>query len=139
MRSTPKPPKQLNKRYCAVITTESLQDDSALICKSLEDDSDVESEYDEEEEQPREVILDEKGEPGTIKEILLQDIEIGWHDIPVKRRNLKQVIRELGHDFEDIQVIPTDLDCVGEFQFIFERYRWMEAYLEWREEGAWLG
>lgn len=36
MRNTPKPVKPLNKRFCAVVTKDDLEDGRIFICKSLE-------------------------------------------------------------------------------------------------------
>lgn len=48
MRNAPKPPKPLNKRFCAVVTKESLEQNQVLICKSLDFDSERERLEDEE-------------------------------------------------------------------------------------------
>lgn len=142
MRGAPKPPKVLNKRFCAVLTKESLGDRCALICKSLEDDSDIESESDDEEdnEDCDELIADQQVQPGTIEADFLQrGIEIEYREFPARGRDTKQVIKEMGNDFENVQVIPITVGKIAEFQYIFERQRWRQFYLEWREDGVELG
>lgn len=107
MRNTPKPPKPLSKRYCAVLTNDSLDEETVLICRSLEGDSGIERDLD----------------------------ELGEH----AGRDLKQVFKDLGTDYENVQVIPTDMERVGEFHHTFEEYKWPECYIEWREDGVGLG
>jgi len=42
IRNAPKPPKPLNKRFCAVVTRDALKKGGVLICKSLDFDSEQE-------------------------------------------------------------------------------------------------
>lgn len=109
MRATPKPPKPLSKRYCAVLTWKYFKTETLLICKSLEGEEEVELEW-----------------PG------------GEWSGP---RDIKKAARELGDDFDGIQVVGMDVEKVGEFHYTFWRheYRWLEYWLEWREEGVELG
>lgn len=54
-------------------------------------------------------------------------------------RNLRQVYRELGHDYENVQVIPTDMETISEFHYTFEEWKWPGCYIEWREDGVGYG
>lgn len=141
IRNAPKPPKPLDKRYCAVLNKDEFEVGQFLICKSLEGESDNEDEG--EDEDPGSAASEEEDEPpvqeaqpGSIKALLLQHSKISFDELPPRRRpTTKQAIRALGNDYEGIQVIPTAEYRVGWFHYTFAHYKWREAYVEWREQG----
>jgi hypothetical protein len=120
MRATPKPPKPLNKTFCAVLTKEGLELGQIFICKSLEGEPHLESDSEDED----------------VDELVDEYMDGTPAYIPEKRRTIKQALRALDDDYEGIQVIPTDEDKVGEFHYIFPRYRWQESYIKWHEDGV---
>jgi hypothetical protein len=142
MRATPKPPKPLNKTFCAVLTKEGLELGQIFICKSLEGEPRLES--DSEDEDVDELVDEYMDgtpayipEPGSFEELLSSNAGEGPDDVRIKkRRTIKQALRALDDDYEGIQVIPTDEDKVGEFHYIFPRYRWQESYIKWHEDGV---
>lgn len=110
VRNAPKPPKPLNKRYCAVLTKDELESGSLLICKSQEDETDIESEdndedFDEVANEEDDETPSWTAEPGSLKELLLSNRKDNPNDVPTKRRTMKQALSELGNDYEDVQVI----------------------------------
>lgn len=78
----------------------------------------------------------QEAQPGYIKVLLLQHSKISYDELLPKRRpTTKQAIKALGNDYKGIQVIPIAEYRVGWFHYTFARYKWREAYIEWREQG----
>lgn len=158
MRKTPKPPKHLNKRFCAVLTKDSLRRKQVLICKSLDyesdrerwldqyeednqgddddeedqDDDDDDDEASDDTEPPQHKTLDQTG--GNIESYAAQTSK-GNARIRIPADSNRRIVQELGNDYEKIQVIPTPKDEVALFQAGFQRYKWLARYRAWREQG----
>lgn len=151
IRGAPKPPKPLNRRFCAVLNKETFDEGLILICKSLENESDSDGECKYEHEEVDVASEEEDGErlsniatakPGSIKEKLLR------HDLKMfdkmlectrmKPRSTKQALKEHGSDYDGVQVIPTDEDEVGQFSYYYDRRKWRENYVEWREKRVYI-
>jgi hypothetical protein len=153
MRNTPKPPKPLNKRFCAVVTKDSFKQYQVLICKSLDFESEQEKLEDEEageefhydSDDDESVDSDDNDDPPykTLEEFG-GDV-MAWLEQPASdpskveaaepRITTKQMLQELGNDYENVQVIPTPRNEVDLFNNGFYRYRWAARYRAWRQEG----
>lgn len=139
--NAPKPPKPLDKRYCAVLIEDEFEDGRILICKSSRGDSD--SEDAGEDEDPGFVASEEDDEPpvqeaqpGSIKTLLLQHSKVSYDGLPPRHRpTTKRAIKALGNDYQGIQIIPTAEYKVEWFHYTFAHYKWTEAYFECREQG----
>lgn len=145
IKNAPKPPKPLSKRFCAVVTKEYLEEGLILICKSLEDEIESDSDEDDNDNdfanlQTSEDEEDDEGSPSMRSDGFMMQAE-GGNGIRFSdgtERTEKQALRELGNDYDGIQVIPTPDDEVGMFHYGFERIEWRERYIAWREEQALL-
>jgi hypothetical protein len=154
MRNTHKPPKPLNKRFCAVVTKDSLRKHQVLICKSLDFESEQERleddeygeefHYDTDSEEDKSHEDDDEWQPHRTLEELGGDVE-AYVAQPSSdprivaavtcRITTKQMLQELGNDYENVQVIPTPTNEVDLFNKGFHRYRWAARYRAWRQQG----
>ncbi|KAL1582970.1 hypothetical protein WHR41_08246 [Cladosporium halotolerans] len=137
IRNAPKPPKPLSKRFCAVVTRKCLENELVLICKSLEDE--IESDSDE-DDSGNDIAINDEGSPILSSDRFMMQAE-GGKGIRFSdgtERTEKQALQELGDDYDGIQVIPTPDDEVGMFHYGFERIEWKERYIAWREDQALL-
>lgn len=149
MKSAPKPPKPLNTRFCAFVTAEELAKGFVLICKNLENDdytdNDDFTESDEKTNNGAEIEsikLSDSGEvdeepdpePGSFADMMQRADEMH----PMKyldgsEYSLKQRLQRLGNDFDSVQGIPTPKYEVNLFHHGFQRWKWPEKYVAWRE------
>lgn len=134
----------MNTRFCAVVTAEELAKGRVLICKNLENDdysgsedetdnsagmADLELfESDEEDQEP------DPPEPGSFADMMQKADEMH----PIKyldgsEYSLQQHLQRLGNDFDGIQVIPTPRYEINLFHHGFQRWKWLEQYVAWRE------
>jgi len=153
IRNAPKPPKPLNKRFCAVVTRDALQEGEVLICKSLDFDSEQERLRDEEmneefhydSDDDNSADLDDDEYPpfkslGELGGDLMAYASQAMSDPRVLeaatcRITTKQILQQLGNDYKNVQVIPTPRNEVDLFNGGFHCYRWAARYRAWREEG----
>lgn len=126
------------------MTAEELAKGRVLICKNLENDdysgsedetdnsagmADLELfESDEEDQEP------DPPEPGSFADMMQKADEMH----PIKyldgsEYSLQQHLQRLGNDFDGIQVIPTPRYEINLFHHGFQRWKWLEQYVAWRE------
>jgi hypothetical protein len=154
MRNAPKPPKPLNKRFCAVVTKDLFRQHRALICKSLDfeseqerledeeegeefhydSDSEEDESHDDDDEWSLHRTLEELG--GDLEAYVAQpSSDPRIVEAVTSRITTKQILQELGNDYENVQVIPTPRNEVDLFNRGFHRYRWAARYRAWRQGG----
>ena len=136
------------------MTKDLFRQHRALICKSLDFESEQERLEDEEEgeefhydsdsEKDESHDDDDEWSPHRTLEELGGDLEAYVAqpssdprivEAVTSRITTKQILQELGNDYENVQVIPTPRNEVDLFNRGFHRYRWAARYRAWRQEG----
>lgn len=113
-----------------------------IICKSLEYESDSHSDTEDESESESESDAEDEVEDKLAQPPPTQQPEPRARLMALSKGNprsvepevsRKQVLQRLGDDYEGIQVIPTPANELALFQGGFERHKWKDAYIAWRQ------